>query len=75
MDMNCADPTVYCIGVCTESRTKQTSSTFRLFIERSVNKSPLIAENVSPVILPAIPFVLNHGMLGDLYVRDEIGRL
>ena len=75
MDMNCADPTIYCISVCTESRTKQTSSTFSLFIERSVNKSPLIAESVSRVILPAISFVLNHGMLGDLYVRDETGRL
>ena len=35
----------------------------------SVNKSPLIAENVSPVMLPTIPFVLNHGMLGDI---DEL---
>ena len=39
-----------------------------------VNKSPWIAENVSPVMLPTIHFVLNHGMLGDLYVRGEIGR-
>ena len=39
-----------------------------------VNKSPWIAENVSPVMLPTIHFVLNHGMLGHLYVRGEIGR-
>ena len=75
MDMNCAHSTIYCIIVSTESRTKQTISTFSLFIERSINKSPLNAENVAAVILPAIPFVLNHGMQGDLYVRDEIGRL
>ena len=43
-------------------------------LNNSVNKSPWIAENISPVMLPTIHFVLNHGMLGDLYVRDGIGR-
>ena len=37
-------------------------------LNNSVNKSPWIAENFSPFILPPIPLAFKHEMLDDLFV-------
>ena len=73
MDINCVDAIIYCINVCTESRTKQISITFILIVEQFCKQ--IAMDLWKQQFLSSYTSTNSFGgMLDDLFVWNGIGR-